>query len=135
MMLKQVDTILGFAVVMTVVSLLIMISTQIVSSILGLRGKNLADSLEVMVDNITPEIPPDLRGKLVEHALTRPIISDSMLSMKESFWDNIPLLSWFRRRWKQATAIRPDELLSVVRRIQVITFGGILKTARRTRTA
>jgi hypothetical protein len=40
-MLKQLDTLIGFAVVMSVVSLLIMVATQAITSMLALRGKNL----------------------------------------------------------------------------------------------
>ena len=116
-MLKQIDTLIGFAVVMSMVSLLITIITQMISAILGLRGLNLADSLIVMIDTIEPKIPTYLRRQLVDHILTRPVISDSMMSMSESWADKVPLLSWFRKRWKRASAIRPDELLSILRRL------------------
>jgi hypothetical protein len=67
--------------VMLVVSLLVTIVTQMVSSFLGLRGKNLADALQVMMKKIDPAIDADLAKKLAHEVMTTPVISDSMLSM------------------------------------------------------
>ena len=106
-MLKQLDTLIGFAVVMSVVSLLITIITQIVSSLLGLRGKNLADALEAMAHKIDPKIDEQVKGlamKLADRVLTHPVISDSSLSMARS-WPTA---------WKRASAIRPNELLEIL---------------------
>jgi hypothetical protein len=114
-MLQQLDTLIGFAVVMSVASLLITISTQTISSVLGLRGSNLADGLEAMLQKIVPTLDPKVRGELVERILTQPVISDSMLSMSDNIWDKIPLLAWFRKRWKRASAIRPEEFLEVLK--------------------
>jgi hypothetical protein len=107
-MLKQLDTLIGFAVVMSVVSLLITIITQMVSSLLGLRGKNLADALEAMILKLDPDINKqvaDMGKKLADQVLTHPVISDSTLSMKGSW----PL------RWKRASSVRADELLEIIR--------------------
>ena len=114
-MLKQLDTLIGFVVVMSIVSLLVTIITQMISSLLGLRGKNLSDALQVMMHRINPNIAPDVAQQLAGHILTRPVISDSMLSMSSKIWDKVPILAWFRRRSKTASAIRPDELLDLVR--------------------
>src|SRR6266404_6715764 len=114
-MLKQLDTLIGFAVVMSVVCLLITIITQMISSALGLRGKNLADALATMIQQIDPQIDQKVRAQLIEHVLTNPVISDSILSMREKFWDSVPLLSWLRKRWKRTSAIRPDELLEMLK--------------------
>lgn len=80
-MLKQLDTLIGFAVVMSVVSLLITIVTQTLSALLGLRGKNLADALEAMICMIAPTITSQSAKDLVMKVLTHPVISDSVLSM------------------------------------------------------
>src|SRR5690349_8981208 len=101
-MLKQLDTVIGFVVVMSLVSLMITILTQMVSSLLGLRGKNLADALEAMIHKIDPKIGEQAKA-LIDQVLTRPVISDSMLSMRK----NWPIA------WKRATAIRPDELIQI----------------------
>src|SRR6185369_16455765 len=117
-MLKQLDTLIGFAVVMLVVSLLITIVTQMVSSLLGLRGKNLADALEVMMVKIAPVIPNDQVKQLVREILTHPVISGSTMSMVTRRWDRVPILSWLRQRWKMASAIRPDELYDILKAIK-----------------
>ena len=109
-MLHSLDTLIGFAVVMSVVSLLIMIITQAVSAAFGLRGKNLSDALEAMLHKIDPDINKqsnDVAKRLADAVLTRPVISDSTLSMCKRW----PVT------WKRASAIRPDELLQVLRDI------------------
>jgi hypothetical protein len=109
-MLKQLDTLIGFAVVMSMVSLLITIVTQIASSLLGLRGKNLSDSLEAMLCKVDPDIDKQVAGMgkaLADKALTHPLLSDSIISMSNDW----PVV------WKRATAIRPRELLAIFRQI------------------
>lgn len=67
-MLKQLDTLIGFAVVMSVVSMLIMAVTQAISSALALRGKNLVDALEPLFLKYAPELrnPQEYIGKRIE---------------------------------------------------------------------
>lgn len=116
-MLKQLDTLIGFAVVMLVVSLLITIVTQIVSAFLGLRGKNLADALQVMMLKIAPDIPNAQIQQLVQQVLTHPVLSDSAMSMATKWWDSVPGLGWLRQRWRIASAIRPDELYEILKQV------------------
>src|SRR5664279_3530014 len=116
-MLKQLDTLIGFAVVMSVVSLIITIVTQMVSSLLGLRGKNLADALQVMMLKIAPNIARRSVKDLVQNILTHPVISDSAMSMETRWSDRVPALKWLRQRWKIASAIRPDELYDILKQI------------------
>jgi hypothetical protein len=120
-MLKQLDILIGFVVVMSVISLLITILTQMVSSFLGLRGRNLSDALEAMVQQIDPQIDAKIREALLNRVLTQPIISDSMLSMSEKWLDRVPLLSGLRAAWKKASAIRPDELFAILTDIAGLT--------------
>ena len=97
--------------VMSVVSLLITIITQMISAALGLRGRNLADALGAMMHKIDPDIGSqvkDLAGQLVDKVLTEPVISDSMLRMSRGCWPMV---------WKRASAIRSDELLRVLKDI------------------
>ncbi|MEY2489894.1 MAG: hypothetical protein QOC70_1836 [Verrucomicrobiota bacterium] len=126
-MLKQLDTLIGFAVVMLVVSLLITIVTQMVSSFLGLRGKNLADALRVMIFKIDPNVTPENAQALVKHVLTHCAISDSAMSMLTTLSDRIPVLARLRQRWKTASAIRPDELYDILKEMKngVVTNSGI----------
>ncbi|MBU6408804.1 MAG: hypothetical protein KGR98_00320 [Verrucomicrobia bacterium] len=116
-MLQQLDTLIGFVVVMSVASLLITLITQMICSLLGLRGSNLADGLEAMLHKMDPALDAQARKELIDHVLTRPMLSDSMLSMSESAWDGIPLAGWLRKRWKRASAIRPEELLEALQEI------------------
>ncbi len=116
-MLNQLDTLIGFAVVMAVVSLLITVVTQMVSAALGLRGKYLADALEVMIHKIDPTIADQMRGlgkDLAKWILTHPVLSDSLLLARPTRWDNWRALAWLRGRWKAASAIRTDELFHVL---------------------
>src|SRR6476619_4192720 len=106
-MLKQVDTLIGFAVVMSVVSMLIMVATQAISSVLALRGKNLRDGLQALFLRLVPTLEPSKARDLAESILKRPAISDSSLSIK----------GWMPESWKLATAIRPEECLAALRRI------------------
>ena len=116
-MLKQLDTLIGFVVVMAVVSLLITVITQVVSTLLGLRGKHLADALEAMIHKIDPTINDRIQGSAKELAkwiLIHPVLSDSVLSMRANAWDGIPLVAWVRERMRVACAVRPDELFQVL---------------------
>lgn len=116
-MLDSLDTLIGFAVVMLVVSLVITIVTQMVSAFLGLRGKNLLDALRVMIFKIAPDIPPDEAHVLAKHVLTHCAISDSAMSMASKWLDRVPGLRWLRERWQTASAIRPDELYDLLKQI------------------
>ena len=53
-MLSTIDLVIAFAVIMTVLSLLITILVQMVSSAMALRGKNLANALGLTFQNIDP---------------------------------------------------------------------------------
>lgn len=109
-MLKQLDTLIGFAVVMSVVSLLITVATQVVSSLLGLRGKNLAAALRAMLHKIDPGLNAQVASlgqQLADHVLTHPGISDSIRATSARW----PVL------WKRACAIRPRELLVVLEQL------------------
>ena len=114
-MLKQLDVLIGFVVVMSIVSLLVTIITQAISSLLGLRGRNLSDALRAMIRRISPDIDIAASQQLTDHILTRPVISDSTLSMLSKTWDKWPILARFRKNAKLASAIRPDELLELIR--------------------
>ena len=95
---------------MAVASLLITIVTQMISTILGMRGRNLAAALEVMMVTLDPGIKVQFAGaakRLANAVLTNPAISDSALSAGWKWF------LWLRR----ATAIRSDELISVLEQI------------------
>src|SRR5207247_8880122 len=75
-MLSTLDTVIAFAVIMTVLSLLITIIVQMVSAAFSLRGKNLANALALTFQTIDPKIG-EHEHSLAAQILRDPIFSDS----------------------------------------------------------
>ena len=75
-MLTTLDTVIAFAVIMTVLSLLITLVVQMVSAALSLRGKNLANALALTFQTIDPNIGKYAHS-LAAQILRDPIFSDS----------------------------------------------------------
>lgn len=111
-MLDRLDTLIAFVVVMTVVSLMITLLVQMVSAILGLRGKNLKLGLEVLLGTISPGAAAHAAA-LSQRILTHPLISDSMV-LQVSLLRRIPKLSGY---WRLATAVNETEVLAVLAHI------------------
>ena len=80
-MLSTLDTVIAFAVIMTVLSLLITIIVQMVSAAFSLRGKNLANALALTFQTIDPKIG-DYAHSLAAQILRDPIFSDSIWRKK-----------------------------------------------------
>jgi hypothetical protein len=80
-MLNTIDTVIAFAVIMTVLSLLITIIVQMVSAGLSLRGKNLANALSLTFQTIDPNIGKHAHS-LAAQILRDPIFSDSFSRKK-----------------------------------------------------
>jgi hypothetical protein len=76
-MLNTMDTVIAFAVIMTVLSLLITVVVQMVSSAFSLRGKNLANALALTFQTIDPKIGEHAHS-LAAQILRDPIFSDSL---------------------------------------------------------
>jgi hypothetical protein len=104
-MLQELDVLIGFVVVMSIVSLIIMVVTQAISSCLALRGRNLRDALVTLFWQISPNLQNT--EELAEKILQDPMFSDSSLSMKGR-WPS---------SWKWSSAIRAEECLEVIHRI------------------
>jgi hypothetical protein len=81
-MLNTLDTIIAFAVIMTVLSLLITIIVQMVSAALSLRGKNLANALALTFQTIDPNLQEQAHS-LANQILRDPIFSDSIWRAKK----------------------------------------------------
>src|SRR6266516_6817365 len=81
-MLNTIDTVIAFAVIMTVLSLLITIVVQMASAALSLRGKNLANALALTLQTIDPNIGKQAHS-LAAQIQRDPIFSDSMWRKKE----------------------------------------------------
>ncbi len=76
-MLNTLDTVVAFAVIMTVLSLLITILVQMVSTAFSLRGKNLANALALTFQTIDPTLG-GYAHSLAAQILRDPIFSDSI---------------------------------------------------------
>ena len=76
---QSLDTLIGFAVVMSVLSLLITIATQMISAACSMRGKNLANAMIVTFRTIDPRIAEHARS-LADYVLSRPVLSDSLFA-------------------------------------------------------
>jgi hypothetical protein len=81
-MLNTIDTVIAFAVIMTVLSLIITIVVQMVSTAFSLRGKNLANALALTFQTIDPKIG-DYAHSLAAQILRDPIFSDSVWRAKD----------------------------------------------------
>jgi hypothetical protein len=106
-MLDSLDTLIAFVLIMLVVSLLITIAVQMVSSLLNLRGFNLAQGLKRAFAVIVPNSEQEAR-KLANFVLKGRFLSDSFL----------PDL-WVFKPWRHATAIRPSEVFDALQRIAI----------------
>jgi hypothetical protein len=126
-MLGYLDTLIGFAVVMLVISLLITILTQIVSGVINHRGSNLKWGLKTLFANIDPKQFPNLTARadnVAEAVLTHCLVSDSWFSgnkVAQQLGKFAPLGRLFRR-FQLATAIRPAELTAILKHLSSNTF-------------
>ena len=85
-MLHTLDIVIGFALIMTVLSLFITILVQMVSTGLALRGKNLANALSLTFQTIDPKIGEQAHS-LAAQILRDPIFSDSIWRKKSRVVD------------------------------------------------
>src|SRR5205809_6306256 len=109
-MLNTIDTVIAFAVIMTVLSRLITLVVQMVSSSLCLRGKNLANALALTFQTIDPSIGKYAHS-LAAQILRDPIFSDSLWQNKtrRSLDENAQKLIAAQRKLRDAKSRRPDD--------------------------
>lgn len=103
-MLDSLDTLIAFALIFTVVSLLITIAVQMITSAANLRGKNAAWGLAETFETIAPDLAAQVEGKgkaLADHLLKDPLISDNQIG----------------KSVKMAAAVRADEMFDLLHRI------------------
>lgn len=101
-MLNTLDIVIGFAVIMTVLSLFITILVQMVSTGLALRGKNLANALSLTFQTIDPKIGEQAHS-LAAQILRDPIFSDSIWRKKSRVVD-VATLAFVEAEKKLAAA-------------------------------
>lgn len=141
-MLDSLDTLIAFAVVMTVVSLLITVAVQMLSALFNLRGKNLAQGLVETFLTVggnkaddTAKITQTEAEQLAGYLLTRTGLSDHAFNSSGSISNSAdrakyaanpnPLGGfggWFN--WTLAAAVRPDEIFSAVRELARLPVEG-----------
>ncbi len=110
-MLTYFDTGLGFAAIMLGLSLLITVVVQLISTLFSSRGANLRWGLTVLFKEIDSKQYPNVAANakaLAEKVLAHPLLSDSLFSKFKG---------GFFRRIQLATAIRPGELVAVLKEI------------------
>jgi hypothetical protein len=108
-MLNTLDTVIAFAVIMTVLSLLITLVVQMVSAALSLRGKNLANALALTFQTIDPTIGKYAHS-LAAQILRDPIFSDSLWRTKNrSVDENAQKFIAAQRKLRDARLRRPDD--------------------------
>jgi hypothetical protein len=108
-MLNTLDTVIAFAVIMTVLSLLITLVVQMVSAAFSLRGKNLANALALTFQTIDPTIGKCAHS-LAAQILRDPIFSDSLWRTKNrSVDENAQKFIAAQRKLRDARLRRPDD--------------------------
>jgi hypothetical protein len=108
-MLNTLDTVIAFAVIMTVLSLVITLVVQMVSAALSLRGKNLANALALTFQTIDPTIGKYAHS-LAAQILRDPIFSDSLWQTKNrSLDENAQKFIAAQRNLRDARLRRPDD--------------------------
>jgi hypothetical protein len=91
-------------VIITGVSLMVTLLTQMVSAFLGLRGTNLRWGIATLLKQLDPSLAEHAE-RISQAVLEHPLVSDSTVS--RSSW-------WLFRRWRLASAVRKDEVLGVL---------------------
>ena len=110
-MLDSLDILISFVLIMLVVSLLITIAVQTVSSALNLRGRNLARGITEILKTACPELK-DQSAALVDHVLQSPILSETAYRLD---WLHRSKLGFLHNRL--ATVVRPKEVFDALHRL------------------
>lgn len=90
---------IAFVTVLLGLSLLVTILNQMVAGLLGYRATYLADGIKDLLTTLDPDLEQHA-DKIVKDVLTHELASDSMFAHQR----------WAPQRWRQATALRPEEL-------------------------
>lgn len=122
-MLSSLDTLIAFTVIITIASVLVTLLVQMVSFLLSLRGKNLANALALAFHKIAPELD-DQAHELANRILSGQLLSDSTVTTKKAGkarhverskpWHWLALSP---SAGKLANAIRPEEVWTALTQI------------------
>jgi hypothetical protein len=104
MVLRYLDTAIGFAVVMLLLSLLVTALVQTAVAFLNLRGSNLHWGLTNLLRQIDPSLPQAISKEIAEKVLTHPAVAST----------------GFLVRRRRAMAIRVEELFRVIEQLRAL---------------
>jgi hypothetical protein len=113
-MLEQLDTVIAFATVMLMLSLLVTTLVQMAISVSNLRGKCLLEGTEQLLT----QLYPDLKGQA--HAIAKKVLTHSAIGERAaSLRDLLPerFRAVVRLPMNLAVAIRPEELILVLKEL------------------
>jgi hypothetical protein len=122
-MLQSLDTLIAFALIMTVTSLFVTIIVQMLSAALSLRGKNLANALAVALQTVDPSLGARAH-RLAARILSDPLLSDSTRTEKSK--SSRPAAIDRTKPWhfanpfgamRLANAIRPQEVYAAIKHL------------------
>jgi hypothetical protein len=92
-MFEHLDTVIEFGALMLAASLVITAGTQLVISLLGLRGANLRSSLGDLLENSSSDRDARRYGRVIAHRVLRhPLVSDSAFSRFAIRADKLPFV-------------------------------------------
>src|SRR5581483_1285671 len=74
-MLKTIDIFIGLSLVMLLVSMIVTVITQAVTSLLNSRGKHLLTGVADMLEQVHPGITRKIAEEIADKALTHPLVS------------------------------------------------------------
>ena len=118
-MLQQLDVAIAIVVVLLGVSLFVTILTQMISSLLNLRGSHLRAGLVTLLKTADPGLEAHADA-IVARVVTHPLLSDSAFSQQSPF----KAKDWVEKRmpalaghWRCASAVRPNELKAILREL------------------
>jgi hypothetical protein len=98
-MLQQLDTLIGFVLVLLLLSLVITIVVQMVSHVLNLRGQGLEWAVTTLFEKIDPQAGHTAEGKQALLDLAKSILRDKALTPSKS---------------RSSSAVRKDELVRLL---------------------
>ena len=74
-MLKSLDVLIGFSIIMLLVSAAVTVLTQVITGALGWRGRHLVRGVVTILNQIDPKITPFCLQQIATAALRHPLIA------------------------------------------------------------
>lgn len=109
MVLDHLDTVIAFVTILLGVSLLIMVITQLFSSMLNLRGRSLLHSVKTLLETADVDLDAEEeKAAQKAKAIAKKVLYDKLISD-----------SWFKRDWfrSMASTVRREELELILNRL------------------